>query len=36
VVRDALFIAAVTTLASIVPAIHAARLRPVTAMHHIG
>ena len=36
VVRDALFIAAVTTIASIVPAIHAARLRPVTAMHHIG
>jgi ABC-type lipoprotein release transport system permease subunit len=36
VIRDALFIAAVTTVASILPAIHAARLRPVTAMHHVG
>ena len=34
--RDALFIAAVTTVAALVPAFHAARLRPVTAMHHIG
>jgi ABC-type lipoprotein release transport system permease subunit len=33
---DVLFIAAVTTLAALVPAFHAARLRPVTAMHHIG
>ncbi len=36
VIGDALFIAAVTTVASLVPAIHAARLRPVTAMHHVG
>src|SRR6266581_1777549 len=36
VVADALFVSAVTTAAAIVPAFHAARLRPVTAMHHIG
>jgi putative ABC transport system permease protein len=36
VVRDALFVAAVTTVASLVPALHAARLKPITAMHHIG
>jgi ABC-type lipoprotein release transport system permease subunit len=36
VVGDVLFIVAVTTAASLVPAFHAARLRPVTAMHHIG
>ena len=36
VVGDALFIAAVTTLAAVAPAFHAARLKPVTAMHHIG
>ncbi len=36
VVGDALFIAAVTTVAAVVPALHAARLKPVTAMHHIG
>ncbi len=36
VAGDALFIAAVTTVAAVVPAFHAARLRPVTAMHHIG
>ncbi len=36
VVKDVLFIAAVTTAAALVPAFHAARLRPVTAMHHIG
>lgn len=29
-------IAAVTTLAALYPALHAARLAPVTAMHHIG
>ncbi len=29
-------VAAVTTLAALLPAFHAARLRPVTAMHHIG
>ncbi len=29
-------IAAVTTLAALYPAWHAARLKPVTAMHHIG
>jgi ABC-type lipoprotein release transport system permease subunit len=32
----ALFLAAVTTLASLLPATLAARLKPVTAMHHIG
>ncbi len=36
VVGDALFVAAVTTLAAVLPAVHAARLKPVTAMHHIG
>jgi ABC-type lipoprotein release transport system permease subunit len=36
VVKDALFVAAVTTVAALVPAIHAARLKPITAMHHIG
>jgi len=36
VLGDALFIAAVTTLAAVLPAFHAARLKPVTAMHHIG
>jgi putative ABC transport system permease protein len=36
VVGDALFVAAVTTVAALLPAVHAARLRPVTAMHHIG
>ncbi|HEY7724171.1 MAG TPA: FtsX-like permease family protein [Anaeromyxobacteraceae bacterium] len=34
--RQALILAAVTTLASILPASWAARLQPVTAMHHIG
>ena len=32
----ALFIAAVTTLAALAPAFGAARLRPITAIHHIG
>ncbi len=36
VARRALFILAVTTAAALVPALHAARLKPVTAMHHIG
>jgi ABC-type lipoprotein release transport system permease subunit len=36
VVGDALFVAAVTTVAALLPAVHASRLRPVTAMHHIG
>ncbi|GEJ55760.1 ABC transporter permease [Anaeromyxobacter diazotrophicus] len=36
VLEDVLFVAAVTTLAALLPAFHAARLRPVTAMHHIG
>jgi ABC-type lipoprotein release transport system permease subunit len=36
VVKDALFVAAVTTVAALVPAVHAARLKPITAMHHIG
>jgi putative ABC transport system permease protein len=31
-----LFVTAVTTAASFVPAFHAARLKPITAMHHIG
>jgi putative ABC transport system permease protein len=30
------FVALLTTLAAIWPAAHAARLRPVTAMHHVG
>jgi ABC-type antimicrobial peptide transport system permease subunit len=29
-------IAAITTLASLYPAFYAARLRPITAIHHIG
>ena len=33
---NALFIAAVTTVASLFPAFRAARLKPVTAMHHVG
>jgi putative ABC transport system permease protein len=33
---DVLFLSAVTVLASWLPARRAARLRPVTAMHHIG
>ncbi len=36
VVLDALFVVAVTTAAAIAPAFHAARLRPITAMHHVG
>ncbi len=36
VVGRALFILAVTTAAALVPALHAARLKPITAMHHIG
>jgi putative ABC transport system permease protein len=36
VVGRVLFVTAVTTAASFVPALHAARLAPVTAMHHIG
>jgi ABC-type lipoprotein release transport system permease subunit len=36
VVGDVLFVVAVTTAASLFPALHAARLKPVTAMHHIG
>ena len=36
VAGDVAFIIAVTTVASLVPALHAARLRPVTAMHHLG
>jgi ABC-type lipoprotein release transport system permease subunit len=30
------FVAALTTLAAAWPAAHAARLRPITAMHHVG
>ncbi len=33
---DALLLAAVTVVASVFPARRAARLRPVTAMHHVG
>jgi ABC-type lipoprotein release transport system permease subunit len=33
---DVLFLAAITVLASVFPARRAARLRPVTAMHHVG
>ncbi len=36
VVTDVLFIVVVTTAAAIAPAFSAARLKPVTAMHHIG
>ncbi len=36
IVSDAAILAAVTVLASIFPARRAARLRPVTAMHHVG
>ncbi len=32
----ALFVLAVTTVAALAPALHAARLKPITAMHHIG
>jgi len=34
--QSAAFLAVVTTLASLLPATWAARLRPVTAMHHVG
>jgi putative ABC transport system permease protein len=36
VVSRALFIVVVTTLAALAPAFRAARLKPITAMHHIG
>lgn len=36
VVRDVLLLAGVTVLASLYPARRAARLKPITAMHHIG
>ncbi len=36
VVSRAGFIFLVTALAALSPALRAARLRPVTAMHHIG
>jgi ABC-type lipoprotein release transport system permease subunit len=36
VAAQALFVVAVTTLAALVPAFHAARLKPITAIHHIG
>jgi putative ABC transport system permease protein len=36
VLGDVLFIVAVTTAAAVAPAFSAARLKPVTAMHHIG
>jgi ABC-type lipoprotein release transport system permease subunit len=36
IAADVLFLAAVTVAASFFPARRAARLRPVTAMHHVG
>jgi ABC-type lipoprotein release transport system permease subunit len=36
IVTDAALLALVTVVASIFPARRAARLRPVTAMHHVG
>lgn len=36
VAGDVAFVAVVTTLAALAPALHASRLRPVTAMHHVG
>ena len=36
VVRDVAFVVAVTTGAALLPALHAARLKPITAMHHVG
>jgi putative ABC transport system permease protein len=36
IVRDVLVFTAVTVVAALPPAFRAARLRPVTAMHHIG
>jgi ABC-type lipoprotein release transport system permease subunit len=36
IVQDVLFLTAVTVAASFFPARRAARLRPVTAMHHVG
>jgi putative ABC transport system permease protein len=36
VLARALFVALVTTLAALAPAFSAARLKPITAIHHIG
>jgi putative ABC transport system permease protein len=36
IVADVLFLAAVTVVASWFPARRAARLKPITAMHHVG
>jgi ABC-type lipoprotein release transport system permease subunit len=36
VVGEVLFLAAVTVAASLLPARRAARLKPITAMHHVG
>jgi len=36
IARNVIVLTLITVLASILPARHAARLRPVTAMHHIG
>ncbi|ACG75251.1 protein of unknown function DUF214 [Anaeromyxobacter sp. K] len=36
ILADVLFLAGVTVVAALLPARRAARLRPVTAMHHIG
>jgi ABC-type lipoprotein release transport system permease subunit len=36
VLARALFVVLVTTLAALAPAFAAARLKPITAIHHIG
>jgi ABC-type antimicrobial peptide transport system permease subunit len=36
VIRAILFITTVTGLAALYPSYRAARLRPITAMHHVG
>jgi ABC-type lipoprotein release transport system permease subunit len=36
VVGDVLLLSLITIIASVFPAIRAARLKPVTAMHHVG
>jgi ABC-type lipoprotein release transport system permease subunit len=36
IARNVIVLTLITVLASILPARRAARLRPVTAMHHIG
>ena len=36
IATDVVFLAAITIAASVLPARHAARLKPITAMHHVG